>query len=177
MEIDVEMLYMSAFSDKYLDREIAADDNAELLREALKNFDTGEINHGHKICDKLKDNSALAVLLGALFSKEEESEEQFELRHLSDLSCAANSGNSLAQYSLAVYYDRGDMVEEDKRKAEYLYRAASEGGLPIACHLYGIILYNGSDFTEMDREKGLELLRYAVNEGVDDAKTFLNSLC
>jgi|AntAceMinimDraft_11_1070367.scaffolds.fasta_scaffold52094_1 hypothetical protein len=172
----MQMFYMCAFNEKYLNCAIDIDVNKRDLTRALQNFDDGEASQGHSICERLKPNSTLAILISALFSKERESESQFQIRHFSDLECAAELGNSLAQFSLAVYYETGDLVEADQNKAEEYYRLSSESKLPLACHIYGIMLYYGTEYTEMRRDKGLELVNYAANQHVDDATIFLNFL-
>ncbi len=170
------MLYISTFDDEYLERAIASDDFRELLSDALQCFEREDPGTGHNVCQDLQDQSSVAVLLSALFSKEGEQEDEFEARHVSDLKRAATMGNPLAQYALGVYYDNGDMVEGSRETAENYYRMSAEAKMPLACHVYGIMLYYGSGLTKADKERGFEMVRYASEQGVEDAAIFLRSL-
>jgi len=98
------------------------------------------------------------------------------MRHIRDLKISANSDEPLALYSLAVYYDQGKFLEEDKKSAQEFYCRAANAGNDLAKHIYGIMLYYGTETLEIDKELGLSFLNSSAENGVEDAKIFLDSI-
>jgi TPR repeat protein len=167
---------MCPFNEKYLQQAIAIDEYGDGLSKALHKFDEGYSELGHEICEDLKNKTSLAIVISSLFSRDNESETAFEERHILELNKAAEQKNSLALYSLAVYYDQGAILEENKSKAQDYYRRAANAGSNLAKHIYGIMLYYGTDTLEPDKDEGIKLLISSASNGVDDAKTFLSSI-
>ncbi|WP_369157507.1 tetratricopeptide repeat protein [Candidatus Thiodiazotropha sp. LNASS1] len=167
---------MCPFNEKYLHQAIANDKYSDSLNEALHKFDEGYPEIGHEICDKLGIKSSLAIVVSSLFSKDHENEIEFEKRHILDLTKAAEQKNSLALYSIAVYYDQGTILEESKSKAQDYYCRAAKAGSDLAKHVYGIMLYYGTDTLKPNKEEGIKLLLSSASNGVDDARVFLSSI-
>jgi len=118
----------------------------------------------------------LALVLAAIFSKSNESIDDFYERHFNNILKASEKQNSLALYSLGVYFDTGEFVEEDKEKAFFLFKASAELGMPQAQHIYGIMQYYGTGGAEQDVVLGLSMVERASKEGVQEAAEFLNYL-
>ncbi len=170
------MYYMCPFNDKYLIGYIELDTNCDALKAALRHFDEGNLEEGHAICNKLSRETSLALVLSSMFSRKEETESDFEERHIHELEQASNKGNSLAQYSIAVYLEQGDLILENKIKAREYYQRSAEAGDKLAKNIFGIMLYYGTGGVDQDRNQGLSYLKSSASSGVEDAKIFLDSI-
>ncbi|MEO0439076.1 MAG: hypothetical protein AAF098_19525 [Pseudomonadota bacterium] len=169
------MFYRCAFNIGHLSKRIQASSESKLLDSAFKKFEDDNFADGHEIIEDLVTHShALALVLSSMYSLEDESEKQFDDRHLSQLLAASDGNEPLAHYALGVYFDTGEIVAcVDKQAAcEYFWRAA-EGGVPQGMHVFGIMLYYGTGGAEKDESRGLSMIKSAADSGVDDAIEFL----
>ena len=172
------MQFYSVLSEDVLVNAIKLDCFSEQLSLALRKFDAGETYEAHSLCDQLKGKTTLAIMLSALFSKDNESESDFLNRHITSIQLAAEKGNSLAQYSMGVYYETGELVEQNQTYAEACYKNAAEQGMPLACYIYGTMLYyaHNTENVPLDPITGLKLLNIAAENGIQEAKSLLDSI-
>lgn len=88
---------------------------------------------------------------------------------------AAEKGHSKAQNIVGVYYDNGEYVEQDSRKAFYWYKKAlrsDENNLPAKYNL-GQSYYYGTG-VNVDKDYGLQLIQEAADGGYEPAQEWLN---
>ncbi len=168
------MHFYSVFDEKYLLEQIKLSKDSTSLMSAYGLFCDGDFKSANELLiPYIKNNHSLALILSAMFQKEDETDEVFFRRHLKYMEIAMNQKNSIAIYVMAVYFDNGDLVQQDKVKACELYKASSELGMPLACHMYGVMLYYGTGGAIKDQKNGLELIRFAASENVAEAVEFL----
>lgn len=84
---------------------------------------------------------------------------------------ATEKGDMFAMFHLAICFDIGDGVKEDKDKALQLYKRASEMGHPKAMVNLGVFLERQGP--GQDHKTALELFQRAADLGDDDAVTNL----
>jgi len=108
-----------------------------------------------------------------MFSQENESEEKFISRSLSNLIVAAEQNNSIAQYAVGVYLDKGENLEQNKESAYLLFKSAAENGMPQAMYIYGVMLFYGTGGAELNKSKGVELINRAALGASNEAREFL----
>ncbi len=168
------MYFCCPFKECFLLEQIKASNSSDVLNQAYTLFEEGAANEAHNLLRKLvikKDK--IALVLSALFSFEEENEQEFYRRHLSNLEAAAASQSSLAIYSLAVYYDTGQFFQENKSKAYEYFKKAAELGMPQAMHIYGVMLYYGTGGASRDELQGISMVKLAAKHCVNEASEFL----
>ena len=170
------MYYQAPFNDDALDSIVVDNKEKNVLLRALVRLDQGDFG-GHNLLDDLIDKSnSDALLLSSLYSKENESKDEFLKRHLRTLETLSELNHSLALYGLGVYYDRGELVHEDKLKAMQYFKKAAELGDPRSNFIYGIMLYYGTGGAKKNIHEALERLHVTVSKGVDDAKKFIENI-
>ena len=81
---------------------------------------------------------------------------------------AAEQGVAEAQYNLAMRYDKGDGLPQDKAKAVAWYTKAAEQGDDDAQYNLGVSYFYG-DGCGQDRVKSLRLWRLAAAQGNREA--------
>ncbi len=171
------MEYRSPVRDQFLRRHIDQSECAERLKAALSEFDKGNAHKGHETLRPLLDiSNAYALLLASLFSTEAESEQAFLRRHLAQLEAAADLGDSVARYSLGVYFDQGELLDCDTEKALDYYRKSAEAGMPQAMFVYGVMQFYGTGGALLQKSAGLLMVQAAASAGVDEAIDFLSFL-
>ena len=172
------MYYMSAFNERYLLDAFNSDQYSKTLRAAFNAFNDGFFREGHQLCDEIKNDTTTALVLAALFSQEGESEEDFAERHMRDLKLAATKGDALAEYSLAYYLESGEDSAQNKAESEKYYQLSADSGMPLACHVFGVMLYyaHNTETVTVDKDKAMKLLAYAAECDVEEARIFLESL-
>ncbi|POG77729.1 hypothetical protein GLOIN_2v1767566 [Rhizophagus irregularis DAOM 181602=DAOM 197198] len=75
---------------------------------------------------------------------------------------AANSGDSMAQYNLALMYKNGDNIDKDYSKAFELFKQSAEGKYPDGITMLAYCYHNGIG-TRVNKQKAIELYRQAAN--------------
>ena len=172
------MFYRCTFSTDYLLERIHANSRSKSLASAFSKFEHNNFAEGHEIIEDLVAHAhPLALVLSSMYSFDDESEKQFDDRHLSQLLAASDGDEPLAHYALGVYFDTGEIVSSvDKQAACDYFRLAAEGGVPQGRHIYGIMLYYGTGGAEKDQPRGLAMITSAAESGVDEAKEFLESI-
>lgn len=89
---------------------------------------------------------------------------------------AAENGSDDALGNIARAYANGWGVDTDYHKAvEYYEMSIKEGDISSYYEL-GMLLYEGNDVIQKNRERGLELLRLAAKNGNKDAKAYLEKI-
>lgn len=166
-------LYMPFGSDVLEDAiKRACDSDVEQVYKYFYNAGTSEI--AYLECLKYLYKNPIFYTLSAIHSIENESNDNFKKRHLYFLELAASQGDGLALLALAVYSETGDFdYPLDDDKAEEYYKKSSEAGLAWSCFVYGYFYLRRNKQTE---EKGLELIQYAANQGLEDAIDFINKM-
>lgn len=168
------MIYSAPFDITYLLPHLQKDPGKRCLEAALEHFDNGDFSSGHQmIGNAVESRNPNALILSAIHSKPAESEEDYEARHLQELQLAVEQRHPVALYALAVYFDTGNLVEEDQELANSLFAEAANGHMPPAQYIYGTMLYYGHGKTIKDPNKGLEYLRMAAANGVSEALSVL----
>ncbi len=167
---------MSSY-DEELAELIAASAYPEIYTTALEQYEQSESKTAKALLQPLINNKEpLALYISALFSVTGESSEQFEIRHIRDLTEAAESGFVLAIFCLGVYYDTGNHVTLDIAKALNCWKQAAELGYAHAQWLYGIMLYEGTDGAIQDQDLGLTFLQASKEQGHEYAIEFFDTL-
>ena len=85
---------------------------------------------------------------------------------------SSEMGFTLAQYDLALMYDVGDKIPENREKAIYWMQEASKSGYPEALYSLGVWTERGY-MGEPNMEKVLELYEQAAIKGHANAKKSL----
>lgn len=150
----------------------------QVLDDAKKEIDQGDCSLAYKILQPLiEEENPEALYLFSMFSlPNDESIEDFEQRSVKLLTKAAEYEYPPAQYALGVYYDGGDLVKRDKVKAAMLFKAAAINGYPKAQLSYGLDLYYGSNGIQKSVDLGLDYIRKAADNGVEEAVETLDDL-
>lgn len=102
-----------------------------------------------------------------------ESDEEFEVRRWKFLNQAADLGSPEALYKIAVCYSAGDLVERDCLKAATLFKKAAEAGHVLSQFECGLDLLYGSNGCEKDEVSGLNYIRQAAGNDLEEAREFL----
>ena len=84
----------------------------------------------------------------------------------------AEEGDAEAQFNLALMYEKGDGIKQDKQKALYWYTKAAEQGLFVAQNNLGF-MYNEGEGIEQDKQKAIYWLTKAAEQGHFIAQTNL----
>lgn len=154
-------------------------DNAttKLLRNAKSKIDSGRFFEAYNALRILLDNDVPeALFLYSTFSlAEKESEAEFERRSFDLLRRSAGFGYAPAMYALGSCYETGDLVEADPEHAALLFKSAAENGYAKAKFRHGLNIYFGSNGVSKNITQGLELIKSAAQDGVEDAEEFLTN--
>lgn len=162
------------FSSSVLEDAIKRNEYSFILREIYNIFgdDSDKWDTGHLKCLQYLCLNPIFYTISAIFSINGESEDNFKKRHIYFLEEAAKQGDGLALLALAVYSETGDFdYPLDDDKSEEYYKNSSETGLAWSCFIYGYFYLRKNKQTE---EKGLELIQYVADQGLEDAIDFIN---
>ncbi len=171
------MFYYRQFDEDYFLKKLSESHDSEELLSAYNLLEEGNVIKGHElIASSSLKNCSLALVLASIYSNENEEESDFIKRHLDQLKEAANARDPFALYSLGVYHDVGELLEEDKMLAYKYFKDSAELDLPQAQYIYGTMLYYGTGGARLDVEKGLNYLYLSSKQGYEDATTLLQSL-
>jgi TPR repeat protein len=88
------------------------------------------------------------------------------------LTKSSELGFALAQYDLALMYDVGDKIPENREKAVYWMQEATKSGYPEALYSMGVWIERGY-LGKPDMKKVLDLYEQAANKGHTNAKKSL----
>lgn len=102
-----------------------------------------------------------------------ESQEEYESRHIHQLVKSADSGYLPAIYRLAVYKESGNYVSQDGKGASELFALAAKGGHPQAQWSHGMNILNQKFGNIGRQEEGLEYLKRAGEQGIIYAQEML----
>ena len=80
-----------------------------------------------------------------------------------------------AQYNLAIMYDEGDGIEQDKQKAVYWYTKAAKQGLSEAQYNL-VLLYDKGDGIEQNRSLAKKYYQQACDGDSQEACSKLKQL-
>ncbi len=124
-----------------------------------------------------KDADALYIYSCFTLPEWNEDDEAFFKRRFKYLRFAAQAGHIEALHEVGLIYHTGfGGVEQDKRKAAQIFKAAAEKGHPASMLFYGLDLFYGSCGIEKDESLGISYVTQAVDNGVKDARYTLNKL-
>ncbi|MFL6589723.1 MAG: tetratricopeptide repeat protein [Chthoniobacterales bacterium] len=82
---------------------------------------------------------------------------------IEQLRAKADAGDAKAQYSLAVCYERGEGVAEDKVEAVKWYRKAAEQNFAAAQYNLGVCYYHGEGVAK-DKKEAVKWFRKAAEQ-------------
>ena len=171
------MYFQCPFNTNLFYDELKTDPNSGSLIVAFEYMESDRFTEAHNTISMMREDASLnGLVLSSLFSKEFEEEREFTIRHLEVMQTAANLRNKFALYSLGVYFDTGNYVDEDKDKACIYFRLAAELGMIQAMHIYGIMLYYGTGGAPYNREAGLDMVTTCAELGYRDSENFLDYL-
>lgn len=103
-----------------------------------------------------------------------ESDADFERRSISLLNDAAMLGYAPAMHALGEYYESGDLLGIDMKKAELLFSSAAAQGHMRSKFRYGLILLD--DQRPSSRDQAQRLIREAAEAGIEEAADFLRGM-
>ncbi len=149
-----------------------------LINRAKQEIDSGDINVAKEILLPLvgQKNPAAMLLYATVSADLNESNEEFEARSISLIQEAAGLGYEPAIYELAVCYMQGDRIHQAPELASSLFQSLAENGYSRAKLDHGLDLYYGSNGIQKDQQRGLDFIRQAVMEKIDEAKDVLAAL-
>lgn len=169
------MYFRCPFNEKFLSVAIEESGNKELKR-AYEFFSKDNPAAGHEKLKQLMgfpNFPSLALVLSSLFSKIDESEDEFVARHILQLEEAAYVGDPFALYALGVYCDQEGVDDFAKEAASIYFKRSAEKCMPQAMYVYGVMLYYGTGGAMQDRSAGLNMINFAADSGVVEAREFL----
>lgn len=145
------------------------------ISDARRKIESGQIREALQVLRPLLETEVPeALFLYSTFSLAgTETEDEFEKRSFKLLKRAADLGHVPALYALGVCYEVGDLVEANPVYAASLLKTAAEMGHSKAKFRYGLDLYHGSNGVIRNQAAGLELIRAAAQDGVEDAEEYL----
>ncbi len=131
----------------------------------------------HKLLAPLVDQQVPAAMyLAACIGKRREKIEAFEQRRFWLLNQAAMLDHAQSIYDLGVQYDTGVGAMKSSVIASVHFEKAAILGHPRAKLMYGLDLVRGLNRIPKDRELGLDYIRQAVAENVEDAANILEKV-
>ncbi|KAH3835042.1 uncharacterized protein LOC127877320 [Dreissena polymorpha] len=86
---------------------------------------------------------------------------------------SSDLGNTKAKFNLAICYEHGKGVAENKAEAVRLYRQAAEDLHPEALYNLGLLYMEGSPLTPCDHAQGLQMITTAADLGLSKAQRYL----
>jgi uncharacterized protein len=110
-----------------------------------------------------------AIYYMASFSFPHESLKEFESRHLRQIKDSAELGFPPAIHKLGIYYDSGDFVKRDTKKAALLFKSAAENAHPHSEWIYGLDLLYGKNNIAKNEELGLTYIKRAFESKFEGA--------
>jgi TPR repeat protein len=140
-----------------------------IREQADQLFESGELEELYQlIAPFIEANDPYAQLLYSSFSLERlnESDDDFEQRSVELLKAASEGGLADASYRLGVLYLYGDMAAEQGQSSSFYFERAISQGHSHSKFTHGFNLYYGTDQTEQNKPKGLQLLKEAADEGI-----------
>jgi TPR repeat protein len=122
----------------------------------------------HGVLDPLiKQGNSEALFLAANVSRRDESEGEFERRHLEFIKQSATAEYPPALYTLGFYYDMGDaapVIPHDTLKAAQIFKRGAELKHAHCQHLHAEALLYGAHGIEKDVDAGMAYLRIGGGE-------------
>ena len=79
----------------------------------------------------------------------------------------------LALYGLGVYYDKGELLPEDKEKTIHFFKESANLQNPQSNFIYGIMLYYGAEGININTNEAFGRLEYAISMGMKEAEEFI----
>ena len=126
-------------------------------------FEDGRFDEMHGVLDPLiKQGNPEALFLAANVSRRDESEGEFERRHLEFIKQSATAEYPPALYTLGFYYDMGDaapVIPHDPLKAAQIFKRGAELKHAHCQHLHAEALLYGAHGIEKDVDAGMAYLR------------------
>ncbi len=141
-----------------------------IREQADQLFENGDVEELYElIAPFIAANDPYAQLLYSSFSLERlnESDEDFEKRSVELLKAASAGGLADASYRLGVLYLYGDMTAEQNQSSSFYFERAISQGHSHSKFTHGFNLYYGTDQTEQNKPRGIQLLKEAADEGIE----------
>lgn len=132
-------------------------------------FENGEVEELYQLIEPfIKANDPYALFLYSSFSLESlnESDDDFEKRSIELLKAASEGGLADASYRVGVLYLYGDLAPEKDQQSSFYFERAIAQGHSHSKFTYGFGLFYGTDQTEQNKPRGLQLLKEAAEEGI-----------
>jgi len=132
-------------------------------------FENGEVEELYQLIKPfIEANDPYALFLYSSFSLESlnESDDEFEKRSIELLKAASEGGLADASYRVGVLYLYGDLATEKDQQSSFYFERAISQGHSHSKFTYGFSLYYGTDQTEQNKPRGLQLLKEAAEEGI-----------
>lgn len=145
-------------------------DIASTIKEALHEIDASNCDKAWELLKPLVDKKdKAAIFYASSFGIPEEQIAAFEARRINQLQQSAEYGYAPAMHELAVYYDNGDLVSRDTKKAAQLFKHAAEKGHPHSQWIYGLDLLYGKNGINKDEELGLDYIKKSASAKFEGA--------
>jgi TPR repeat protein len=149
----------------------------EILLEAERAFEAEKFKKGHSLLAPLIEKEVPeAFFLAAGFGKKGEKDEIFFQRRFYFLNQAAHYGHASALYTLAVHHDTGVECMKSGEIAAVYFEKAANLGHGRAKLFHGMNLVQGINKISKDKERGLDYIRQAVADNVEDAAKILEQI-
>jgi len=152
-------------------------DIENILREAESAMNAG---NGRKVLPLLlslvEKQVPEAMYLASCVSKPRETSEAFEQRRFWLLNQAARLNHAQSIYTLGVHYAFGDVVMKSEEIASVHFEKAAILGHSRAKLSYGMDLVRGINRIPKDKERGVDYIRQAIAENVEDADKILDQI-
>jgi TPR repeat protein len=131
----------------------------KLLDMARKHIKAGQFAEASSVLMPLiTDGNPEALYLGACYSWGDETAEEFDRRYLDWLTKSAMQEYPPALFTLAVYYNTGELVSVDKVKAAQLFKRAAELKHAASQYTHAIDLLYGTTGIEKNEAMGIKVL-------------------
>lgn len=114
-------------------------------------------------------NNGAAIFYAASISLPNETQEEFEQRHIKQLEKSAKIGYVPAIHELAIRFDSGDPVVRNTNKAALLFREAAQKGHPHAQWIHGEDLLYGRNGIEKNEKLGIEYITKSADAKFEGA--------
>lgn len=153
-------------------------DTTSILRQAEEALNAGDSRKAISLLQPLieKKNHEALFLYSHLSIFGTETDEEFDERRIRILRSLSEVGYPPALYELGVCYDTADIVERSSVLASELYKKAAEAGYPKAKLSHGLDLYYGSNGITKNETLGLNFIRQAAAEKVEEADEILSGI-
>ena len=152
--------------------------DSEILKKAEDALDDSNLPKARELLRPLIDrNVPAAIRLNASFHEAGISEEEADRAYLEGIIEAAELGDAEARYIQGVWYDIGDYgFDVDKEKASLIFKQLADEGDLHCLWIYACDLLWGRGAFSADPEKGISLLKDAVERGSSESCTTLAML-